>query len=358
MNLLMFNLAVDAEHVTLSFGLKWIERLAQHFDRIDIVTMYEGKHELPANVHVYSAGRDKGYPLIWRIARFYWLTTTVLIKHRPSISFAHMIPEFALLFWPLARLTRTPNILWYAHGHVPRNLKIAHRLVDHVVSSTPQGFRLPSGKVTFIGQGIDASLYGFQPRMVDDTLRMITVGRLAPSKGQDVLIKALARWTQPMKWHITFVGGPTDDNERRFADEVKTLAQNMLPSGSFTFTGRLDAQDIAPLLARSDLSISLGTTGSLDKTIVEAMASGCPVISCNDAFRAIAEAEGFTDCVVQPQEADIQRALTAFAALTPHQKLEIGEKQSKIALRDHTLDGLIGRLVTLLKSFAPTDRRS
>jgi glycosyltransferase involved in cell wall biosynthesis len=106
-------------------------------------------------------------------------------------------------------------------------------------------------------------------------------------------------------------------------------------------------------LAKADLSISLGTTGSLDKTIVEAMASGCPVISCNDAFRAIAQKEGFSECVIKPEENDLNRAVSWFASMDAEERLEIARKQSMIAHRDHTLDGLILRLVSLLNSFAP-----
>lgn len=360
MNLLMFNLAVDSEHVTLAFGQRWIEGLAKHFDRIDIVTMYEGKHALPANVHVVSAGREQGLPLWRRILRFYWLTTRILIQQKPSLAFAHMIPEFALLFWPLKVLTRTPCILWYAHGHVPRNLRIAHALVDHVVSSTPQGFRLPSDKVTFLGQGIEAGLYAFRTRTPSKTLRLISVGRLAPSKGQDTIIEALALWGQQTEqpWHITFVGGPTDANEEAFAQKIYAQAAARLPAGSFTFTGRMDADKIAALLAESDLSLSLGTTGSLDKTIVESMASGCPIFSCNDAFRAIAQNEGLQSCVIDATPAPIAQALSRFASLSAEQRLALAQKQSAIALRDHTLDGLIQRIVSVLLSFVPSPEAS
>ena len=37
MNLLLFNLATDKTHVTLAFGLRWVEELARHFSHIDVV---------------------------------------------------------------------------------------------------------------------------------------------------------------------------------------------------------------------------------------------------------------------------------------------------------------------------------
>lgn len=354
MNLLMFNLAVDAEHVTLAFGLRWIEALAQRFEHIDLVTMYEGRHRLPANVRVWSVGRERGYPKWFRVLRFYWLTFAVLRQRRPAVVFSHMIPLFSVLFWPLAKLWSLPSVLWYAHGATPRMLRFAHRLVDRVVSSTPQGFRLASDKVDFIGQGIDAGLYPYRPRQRGDVLRLVTVGRLAPSKGQDRLVDALATWEhgKNVPWHLTVVGDATSAGERDFAATVRRMAANRLPSDRITFTGRLDAEAIAPLLATADLFINLGTTGSLDKAIVEAMASGCPVVSCNDAFRAIAEAEGFPDCVVGDSPAALPKILDEFANMSDEQCRQLGEMQSRVARRDHTLDGLIERLIGVLQKSA------
>lgn len=354
MNLLMFNLAADAEHVTLAFGLRWVEALAQRFAHIDLVTMYEGRHRLPPNVRVWSVGRERGYPKWFRVLRFYWLVFAVLRQRRPAVVFSHMIPLFSVLFWPLAKLRGLRSILWYAHGAIPPMLRLAHRLVDGIVSSTPEGFRLPSQKATFIGQGIDAELYPYRPRRRSDVLHIITVGRLAPSKGQDKLVEALAGWRQAgnLPWHLTIVGDATSDSERDYAARVRQLAEDKLPADRVTFTGRLDAEAIAPLLATTDLFINLGTTGSLDKAIVEAMASGCPVISCNDAFRAIAEAEGFANCVVGNTPEALRLALDDFDAMNDDQRQFLAAVQSGVARRDHTLDGLVERLAAILHASA------
>jgi len=354
MNLLMFNLAVDGEHVTLAFGLRWIEALAKRYEHIDLVTMYEGRHRLPPNVHVRSVGRERGYPKWFRLLRFYWLVLAVLRQRRPAVVFSHMIPLFSVLFWPLAKIWNLPSVLWYAHGATPRTLRLAHRLVDRVVSSTPQGFRLPSQKVAFIGQGIDAGAYPYSPHRRGDVLHLITVGRLAPSKGQHRLVEALATWRQKttLPWQLAIIGDATSPAEREYAAAVRKLAADALPSDQVTFTGRLDPSEISPLLAAADLFISLGTTGSLDKTIVEAMASGCPVISCNDAFRAIAEAESFGACVIADTTESLQAALDDFVAMSDEARQHLAAEQSRIARRDHMLEGLIERLAGVLEEAA------
>lgn len=348
MNLLMFNLAVDDEHVTLAFGLRWIEELAARFEHVDVVTMMEGRHQLPSNVAVWSVGRERGYPKWFRALRFYWLVWRILRQRRIDVVFTHMIPVFAVLFWPIARLTGLKNVLWYAHGATPIMLRLAHRLVDHVVSSTPQSFRLVSNKISYIGQGVDVECYSAVNRIADPVFRILTVGRLAPSKGLDVLLAGLTGWRPERDWHLTIVGDATSEDEQRYAQSLRQRAPEMLGSHRVTFTGRLDQEAIASQFAKADVFVNLSATGSLDKAIVEAMACGCPVLSSNDAFRAIALAEGFPECAIDRSKQGVRKALDRLIGMSVAERNALGARQAEVARRDHTLPDLIQRLQGIL----------
>lgn len=352
MNLLMFNLAVDDKHVTLAFGLRWIEALAGRFEHIDVITMTAGQYQLPGNVTVWSVGRERRYPEWLRALRFYWLVWRILRLRRIDVVFTHMIPVFAVLFWPVGLLTGLKNVLWYAHGSTPIMLKLAHRVVDRVVSSTPQGFRLISDKVSFTGQGIDVARYQAAPRIADTRFQILTVGRLAPSKGLDLLVSVLADWKSSVDWFLTIVGDGTSDSEYRYAAALRQQALHALGAERVTFTGRLDSDEIVPLLAKSDVFVNLSSTGSLDKAMVEAMASGCPVVSSNDSFRAIAVVEGFPECAIEYSQQALSVALGRLASMDTVGRLELGMRQAEVARRDHTLEGLIQRLHGILAANA------
>lgn len=352
MNLLMFNLAVDDKHVTLAFGLRWVEALAARFEHVDVVTMTAGQHQLPGNVTVWSVGRERGYPEWLRALRFYWVVWRILRQRRIDVVFTHMIPVFAVLFWPIGLLTGLKNVLWYAHGATPGMLKLAHRLVDRVVSSTPQGFRLASDKVSFIGQGIDAARYQAVNRVSDSTFRILTVGRLAPSKGLDLLVATLAGWRSDLDWHLTIIGDGTSESELQYAAVLRQQARNILGAERITFTGRLAPDAIVPFLARSDVFVNLSSTGSLDKAMVEAMASGCPVVSSNDAFREIAITEGFRECAIEHSKEGLRLELDHLASMSAADRNALGARQAEVARRDHTLDGLIQRLHDILAANA------
>ena len=348
----MFNLAVDRKHVTLAFGLRWIEALASRFEHIDVITMTAGEYALPANVAVWSAGREHGYPKWLRTIRFYTLVQHILRQRRIDVVFTHMIPVFAVLFWPVARLTGLKNVMWYAHGATPFTLRLAHQLVDWVVTSTPQGFRLPTRKVSYLGQGIDITLCQARTVRTDAKFRIITVGRLAPSKGLDLLVSALAKWKASVDWHLTIIGDGTSPSELEYAGLLRHRVQKTLAPGRVSFTGRLEESEIFVHLASSDVFVNLSATGSLDKAIVEAMASGCPVISSNDAFRAIAHAQGFSECAIESTEMALCTALDRLAHMSPSERDALGTQQAAVARRDHSLDGLMERLYCTLAFFA------
>ncbi|MPZ57884.1 MAG: glycosyltransferase [Rhizobiales bacterium] len=348
----MFNLAVDQEHVTLAFGLRWIETLSRRYEHIDVVTMTAGAYQLPANVRVWSVGREHGYSELRRALRFYGIVWHIMRERRIDVVFTHMIPIFAVLFWPVARLTGLRNVLWYAHGATPRTLRIAHRLVDRVVSPTPESFRLPSSKVTFIGHGVEGERFRAVARQPGPALRIITVGRTAPSKGLDVLIEALARWRHDGEWRLTVVGGGTSDSEAAYADDLRRLALGTPVAHRIVFTGRKSSEEVAAVLAGADVFVNLSETGSLDKAIVEAMASGCPVISSNDAFGSIARAGGFAQYVIARTPEAVRAALSELAEMSPAARQALADRQSEIAHRSHTLDGLMGRLCGVLDAEA------
>lgn len=353
MNLLLFNLATDSTHVTLAFGLRWIEELSRNFSHIDVVTMYEGPHDLPSNVTVWSVGREKGISKPLRVIKFYRIMFAIFSQRSIDVAFTHMIHSFAVLFWPIGKLRGIKNLLWYAHGAVPAGLRFAHAAADRVVSSTPEGFRIPSRKVTYIGQGVEVAAFAQASLSRDDgEFRILSVGRISPVKGLDDLLDALEQLKEPdsRRWRLDLVGGPTSPLEEDYFARLKRRAEHVRNNGTICFHGRLDPVQIRQCLNGADVFVNLSRTGSLDKAIVEAMMSGCPVLSCNEAFCAIATQEGFAECCVTPASKDIAAKLRWLAALDNAGRAMLGQRMAEVAVRDHSLDRLIFRITTILRS--------
>lgn len=358
MNLLIFNLATDADHVTLGFALRWIKELSNHFDHIDVVTMYEGRHDLPGNVTVWSVGREKGYSEIRRIWRFYCIIARILKLRRIDVVFTHMIYIFAVLFWPIAKVSRIKNVLWYAHGTVPFGLRVAHLAVDKVVSSTEEGFRISSSKVAYIGQGVDLNL--FKPSVTRDrsVFRIISVSRISPVKGLDILVDALNNWRtiDGRLWELTIVGSATSETERKYEADFITRVRSLEQYGKINIRGRLNAEEIAQLLQQSEVFINLSATGSLDKAIIEAIASGCIVLSCNDAFVSIAQKHGFSECCLDRSFESVKSTLSRVSGFSKDESDILSKKMQSVAMKGYSLERLTSDLMDILISTSSTTR--
>jgi glycosyltransferase involved in cell wall biosynthesis len=87
--------------------------------------------------------------------------------------------------------------------------------------------------------------------------------------------------------------------------------------------------------------VNLTPSGSFDKTIGEAMASGCISVVANEAVRGVIP-DGY---IVPPNSAEpVHRALRAAMALSEAARTEIAEQSRAYIVREHSLALLTEKL--------------
>lgn len=343
--LLWFNLRTDVDDTALGFTASWINAIAPRWESIDVVTMHAGRLDLADNVTVHSLGRERGYGRCRRLARFYRLVLMLMLRRRPDVCFAHMTPLFASLSWPIRRIFRVPLLLWYAHGSVTRKLKIAERSADRCATSTPAGFRLPSTKLSLLGQGVDVDR--FRPPVApaaDYEQTVLCIGRLTASKQVDEVIRGLAlAHRQRPDLRLRVVGGPVTAADENYACEISRLVAELALDDAVHLVGPVPFACIAEQYGAGGLSVNLGS-GALDKAILESMASGSIPVSSNVAFAELTAQHGLQDLVTGPQAQEIADALIRVASLTPSQRAQLRPRLRTIVEREHSLERLAGEV--------------
>ena len=352
-NLLLFNLVTDRDDPILGFTTEWINALAPHFRKVFVITMARGTVSVATNVEVHSVGKELGYSEFRRLLRFYQIVRQVLGKEKIDVCFVHMISIFAVLFFPFALLRNIPVLFWYCHGATSFTLRLALRSVNRVVTCSPEGFRLPSDKVKIIGHGINTEV--FKPAaapLPSDTLRLLTVGRLSPIKHCDTLIKAvekaLASGMQDL--HYTLVGGLERSDSPSYETYLRQLVSAVRLDHRITFRGPVPFPQVPPLYREADLVLNASTTGSVDKAVLEAMSSGCLVLTANKAFKQV-----FGDLaplLLVPENDPKQFAayIHKLHALSSGERAALGARLRRIVVKHHSLDGLTAKLVQELAS--------
>lgn len=356
MNLLIFNLKTDADDDVLGFTTDWINALARHCERVFVVSMMRGRIAVADNVQVYSVGKERGFSEARRVLEFYRLLARLLRRERIDACFAHMMPLFTVMGWPLLCRRRIPIVLWYAHRHIPLMLRIAVPLVERVLASSGSGFRLRTDKLRVIGQGIDVTR--FRPAEHKRERRrdfvLLTVGRISPVKRLEILIDALAQLPETGADGRTlvarFVGNPLSGRDRRYAQVLRRRVQRLKLAQRVQFLPAAPFARIDGVYRDADVFVNSSDTGSVDKTVLEAMSCGLPVVTSNAAFSDIFTPVHAAQCrVAKDDPGALAQRLQTLIAMPADARHALGLALRDTVCREHSLEGLCQRLMVQLR---------
>lgn len=366
MRLLFVTQKVDADDDVLGVYHQWITGLAPHFEKVSVIALLCGRTSLPKNTLVYSLGKEQlhgrvltgfrralqrlhytfvFYRLVWRLS------------HEYDAVFVHMNPEYVVLAGWLWRLWGKKVVLWYAHYLPSWRLRLAAIFADQIVTSTRLAYPLESKKLTVLQQGIDTSR--FKPAhskfpVPNSKFRVLFLGRIAPVKNIDVLLKALAIVRQKYpKVSLTIIGAPTPGKlkEAAYYQEIKKLAADLGLSDIADFRLSIPNHQAPEIYNGHDLFVNLTDVGSFDKTTLEAMACGLLVLVSNPAFENIFPQELAKVCMFKEKNGeDLAEKILSILKLSTAERKGIGEKSRQIIVKNHSLDTLINRIVSCLES--------
>ena len=294
MKLLVVTQRVDKNDEVLGFFHRWIEEFARYCESVVVIASSMGEVKLPANVSVVTFGRR------WRVLRLYKFWELFSYHYaRTDAVFFHMCPEFVLAASPFLISLKRPSALWYVHKSVTHNLKFAERLVEWVFSASELSFRMPSKKVIYTGHAIDTETFrsATSYQLPASGLKLLSLGRISPVKDLETVIRACgalkSSWQR--SWSLSVVGGPAMERDKEYLDSLKKLVISLELGNFIHFVGPRPHSDIADIYRDHDIFISTSTTGSLDKSVLEAMSSGLTVITANEAFQAVLPGKYFIE---------------------------------------------------------------
>ncbi len=213
-----------------------------------------------------------------------------IAAHRPTVWHSHLTPVWAGL---AARSSRVRPWIATIHGFeskLPWPMRVsrgfAYRAADHVVCVSEavresMGSTIGSRDVSVIPPGIDLSRFApREARLAADVPELLTVSRLVPEKGIDVLLEALSESLRP--WRLTIVGdGPELPALRRRAEVLGILPR-------VRFAGAVS--DPAPFYRRADVFCFPSRSEGQGMALLEAAASRVPAVASD--LPAIREAFG------------------------------------------------------------------
>jgi len=171
--------------------------------------------------------------------------------------------------------------------HCPKILKWLHLQYDAVIALTQETeneaklFGFPTERINVLGNGVD--IQEFRPRFIRNQKKklglderhifMISVGRLSEEKNIEMLLNAWAMSVPKInnKWMLLIVGfGPLERYLENYSNQLGI-------SGRVLFVGK--QTNVNEWLGAADVFIQSSNREGLSNTMLEAMATGLPVIA-------------------------------------------------------------------------------
>ncbi len=240
---------------------------------------------LPGELRIYgrqttgakAAAAAAALPIAWvRLAR--WL--------RARADLVHVCDHRGqLLLGPAARLARLPTV-WRIDS-IDRNRalnELCSRLAHHIIlPSQAVAYSLPGlhvrGNLTVVANTVSREWLELPARTPSERPTVVTVGRLHPDKGIDVLLHAMARLRRQLpSVRAVVVGGEQAGHEGHRA-ELLYLRQRLELEDAVDFPGVVERPQPVLLAASTYVQPSRERTELQPIAVLEAMAVGLPVVA-------------------------------------------------------------------------------
>ena len=276
-------------------------------------------------------------PRLRRSARapFVWLNTArEIAAHAREIQARAVVSNTVRATFytaPAAKLARIP-LIWYMRDFSLGEGQPHHLWIDTflkrllcasasavIANSHATAANLPCrAKTTVIHNGIEIARFNLtldgvafrrEHNIAASDLVVGTMGRLRPWKGQDRLLRVMARVREQVPdVHTVIIGGSPFGEVDDYVPKLHRLAQDLvLP---ITFTGQL--ADPLPALAAVDIFAHPGDPEPFGLVNVEAMAMGKPVVAFDHGALPEIVVDDETGLLITPcNEAAMAAAITA-----------------------------------------------
>ncbi len=337
MNILMITPGIDPNNDVFGFVHSQIISLASKVDKLTVITL-RPTNDVPSNVKVIPI-KDGN-----RFSRFLRLNKAIhnaLRDDKFDLVYGHMYLEFSLIAIPYLKLFPTPLVIWYEHSSTPLKLKIVHKFAKKIFSASKHGFRLPSNKSVVMGQCVDTS--SFKPVKNKNPKEILSVSRLSRSKNIHTMIDAIAKLNDK-DLKLTVVGSPPDEDSQKYLDGLKEQVKNLNLDNQVKFAGFVNHNEVKNYYNKAAIFINTSKTQSLDKTGIEAMASGLLLLASNPAYSEVLEGYKHKDILTCSDE-QVADKLAFLLKLPEKKKAEISNDLRKIAIEGHSVEHLTSKMV-------------
>jgi len=232
------------------------------------------------------------------------------------------------------------------------------RMVDRVVATCPDEVRelralgIPGGRVSVVPCGVDVE--AFRPdglrSPLDEPLRVVSVGRLVPRKGVDLLVEALALLGRR---DVELVvaggeGGPAGSEPE--AGRLAAIARALGVADRVVLLGQVPPEEMPVLLRSAAVVACVPWYEPFGIVPLEAMACGVPVLVSAVGGLQETVVDGVTGVHVAPRDPASIAAALARLLDSPEDRARMGEAGRRRVVERYTWDHVAAQTARIYRS--------
>jgi glycosyltransferase involved in cell wall biosynthesis len=326
MRLLITTQCIDRDDPILGFFHGWVEALAERFEHVHVICLKQGATVLPGNVTVYSLGKESGENRIKYVFRFFSYVRG--IRGMYDVVFSHMNPHYIVMAGWYWKMKQTPIFFWRNHAKMNLMTKVAASYAMNVFYTSPFACTRVFEHAVQMPVGIDTDTFRRQPIARDENA-VLFLGRLSSVKRPELFVETSAHLPE----YSFAIYGDEPRGIHAYTEKLKMSAKENL-----TFYPAVKNYETPQIYNAYGVYVNLTPEGSMDKTILEAMACETLVLVSNKSFQGIIPEK----CVLQDSTvACIAAQLKTLLLLTPQEKEHIRTQLRAVAETHHSRTKLV-----------------
>ncbi len=214
--------------------------------------------------------------------------------------------------------------------------KVATELMEHLHIAGNLVKVIPIG-------GVDLPEYRFEERSICENIEVGTIGSLTAPKGHNYLIEAARIVLEKMdNVNFSIVG------DGRRLDEFRQLVEDLSLSGKVKLLGF--RSDIPQILSKWDIYVQPSLWEGLCITVVEAMASGLPIVATRVGGIPESVIDGHNGFLVPPENPEALASKILELAENPDLRARMGRRGRKIAEEKYSLGKMVKGIEEVIDS--------
>ncbi|HRY62341.1 MAG TPA: glycosyltransferase family 4 protein [Candidatus Paceibacterota bacterium] len=297
MKLLIITQKIDKQDPVLGFFHRWIEEFSKHCEKLTVICLEKGENDFSekaepcsenskefstTRVKVLSLGKEQGVSRFEYLKRFY----TYIREEQDNYDsvFVHMNQEYVLLGALPWKTWGKKVFMWRNHPNGSILTDLAVYFSDRVFCTSSYSYTARFKKTEIMPVGIDTEFFKRDEEIRKKDNSILFLGRISPIKKPLLFIEALNILNKKnVDFNASIIGDPLPKDNKYF-EEVKGKVSQYGLVNKVTFLKSVTNTEAKSIYNSHKIYVNLTPTGSMDKTIFEAMACDSLVLISNKSL--------------------------------------------------------------------------